>query len=220
VLISPIAVTQADWANHALAVSLTREQVKNSPDIDTHKPVSRQHEIAFARYYNYPYYWGGAALWGASPYPAPMTPEEIAMAEEAEQAEQARARAQGDDHLRSTTEVAGYRLQATDGELGHVADFLVSDDTWAIRYLVVATGKWWFGKQVLVATDMIRSVSWPDKHVTVDLTRELVKSAPEYDRAVHSDRQWEADYYRHYQRVPYWARPDLDRTEPRVDGKR
>src|SRR5271170_6267835 len=66
VLISPIAIGQPNWVERILPVSITREQVKNSPEIDTDKPVSRQHEVQFLGYYGYPYYWAGDGLWGQS----------------------------------------------------------------------------------------------------------------------------------------------------------
>jgi hypothetical protein len=212
VLVSPIAVRQPEWTSHTIPVALTRDQVKNGPDIDMHKPVSRQQEAAYAQYYRYPYYWSGPGVWGAWPSPALIPPREMAELDRYAQAEQERAQSQGDDHLRSTKEVIGYQLHATDGELGHVDDFLIDDDTWAIRYLVIDTSNWWFGKRVLISPAMIQAISWSGHHVAVDLTRQDVKAAPEFDAAAHIDRQWEAEYHRHYKRDPYWAPPDVSAT--------
>jgi hypothetical protein len=69
VLISPMAIGHPEWTGRVLPVSITKEQVKNSPDIDTDRPVSRQHERQYLEYYGYPFYWGGAGLWGAGVYP-------------------------------------------------------------------------------------------------------------------------------------------------------
>ena len=220
VLISPIAIQQPDWRGRTLPVSLTREQIKDSPGIDAHKPVSRRQEAALARYYRYPFYWTDSALAGLPPYAAtPIPPAQAAEMDRYREEEQARAEAQGDTHLRSTKEVIGYHLEASDGELGHIDDFLVDDSTWAIQYVVVDTSNWWFGKRVLLSTDMIRAVHWLDKKITVDLTREAVRRAPEYDAAAHVDRQWEADYYRHYNRVPYWETPDIRRRVAQAGGR-
>src|SRR5205807_5692272 len=82
---------------------------------------------------------------------------------------------EGDRHLRSTTEVAGYTVEARDGEIGRVGDFIVDDETWAIRYLVVETGTWWSGKKVLVPPGWINSINWPEATVTVDLDRATIK---------------------------------------------
>jgi len=215
VLISPIALGHPDWAKKVLPVSITKEQVKNSPHIDTDKPVSRQHEMRYLGYYGYPYYWGGAGLWGGGAYPGMMltgygglasTPyaEGPEAAEAHEQAEAARH--QDDDlHLRSCKAVVGYHLQATDGDIGHVQGMLVDEETWAIRYMIVDTSNWWLGHKVLIAPQWIKDVSWPDATVSVDLTRQMVKDAPPYDPAAQLDRAQETGIYEHYDRPGYWA---------------
>ena len=205
VLISPFSIREVDSLAKVVSLSITRGILKSSPDIDTHKPVSRQQEADYLRYYGYPYYWGGVGLWGPGPYPTGLAAVNAAEAQARVEAEQEQARARGDSHLRSSKEVMGYHLQATDGELGHIEDFLVEDESWAIRYIVVDTSNWWFGKDVLIAPGWIREVSWQRRKVYVDLTRQSVKGAPEYESAAHIDRQWEADYYAHYRRPPYWG---------------
>jgi hypothetical protein len=206
VLISPFSIRTVDWSAGTVSLSITRGMVKSSPDIDTHKPVSRQQEIAYLRHYGYPHYWGSAGLWGLGPYPAGLAAN-AADARVRVEGELEEAPTPGDSHLRSSKEVIGYHLQATDGELGHVKDFLVEDETWAIRYIVVDTSKWWFGKKkMLVSPEWIREVSWSHKKVFVDLRRESVRQAPEYDSAAHLNRQWEADYYARYRRRRYWTR--------------
>ncbi len=110
-----------------------------------------------------------------------------------------------DDHLRSCRAVTGYHIHAKDGDIGHVADFLVDDRTWAIRYLVGDTSNWWVGHQVLVAPRWIDDVSWSASKVSVDLTRQAVKDAPPYDAAAQLDRQREQALYEHYGRRAYWA---------------
>ncbi len=166
VLISPLAIRQIDWRARTVFLNITRDQVRNSPDIDTERPVSRQREAEFLRYYHYPHYWGtpGWTIGG--------------LAEE--RAEDA-AREAEDSHLRSTREVIGYHIHALHGELGHVDDFLIDDESWAIRNVVVDTSNWWFGKKVLLRPEAIDSVRWPDRKVFVELTRRSVKSAPLYD---------------------------------------
>ena len=215
VLISPFSIRHVDWTAGEVSLSITRGMVKSSPDVDTHKPVSRQQEADYLRYYGYPFYWAGAGLWGPGAYPAGLAAESAADAQALAKAEQEEASARGDSHLRSSKEVVGYHLQAADGELGHVEDFLVEDDSWTIRYIVVDTSNWSFGKHILVPPDWIRKVSWPQKKVHVDLTRETVKGAPEYDAAIHLDRQWEADYYAHHRRPPYWGARTKDGSSER-----
>ena len=214
VLISPIAIGEPNWAEKTLPVALTMERVKGSPDIDTEKPVSRQHEMDHAGYYGYPYYWGGAGLWGGGPYPNMMLPgyegfgSPAASRLEAENAyAQAReAEHQNDDpHLRSCDEVAGYHLHATDGDIGHVQGMLVDDRSWAIQYLIVDTSNWWLGHKVLIAPRWIEDVSWTDSKVSVNVTREVIKNAPPYDPAVVVDREHEKTLYRYHDRPGYWG---------------
>ena len=176
-----------------MPVSITKEQVRNSPDVDTERPVSRQHEMAYTGYYGYPYYWGGLGLWGGGLYPDMMLlgyggygSPTAAQMQEAESAAQAQAvRHESDDpHLRSCMAVAGYHIHATDGDIGHVQGFLVEDGTWAICYLIVDTSNWWFGHQVQIAPQWIKEVSWSQTKVWFDLTRQAVQDAPPYDSTV------------------------------------
>jgi hypothetical protein len=201
VLISPFSIIRTDLDARQLDVALTKKQVENSPNIDTHQPVSRQHEAEYLGYYGYPYYWGGPYLWGPAFYPAgfaiPPTASTEAMAE--------RVRKESpDSHLRSTEEVTGYSIEAADGEIGHVDGFVVDDEAWAIRYIEVATRNWWPGKKVLVSPAWIERVSWTDSRVYVGLSRESIKDGPEYIESRPITREYENRLYFHYGRPPYW----------------
>jgi len=201
VLISPISVVHTDWQAKQLDVSLTKKQVENSPDIDTHQPVSRQHEAAYNQYYGYPYYWGGPYLWGPAYYPAGLTAPITAVAESP--VDKTRSDS-ADSHLRSTEAVNGYSIEAADGEIGHVDGFIVDDEAWAIRYIEVATKNWWPGKKVLVSPAWIERVSWTESRVYPGLTREAIQNAPEYVESKPITREYENGLYFHYGRPPYW----------------
>ena len=110
-----------------------------------------------------------------------------------------------ESHLRSCKEVTGHHIEADDGEVGHVADFLLDDASWAIRYIVVDTSNWWVGHQVLIAPRWVTGVNWIDATVSVDLTRQAVKKAPPYDAAAHLNRQQEMGLHEHYGRPGYWT---------------
>ena len=109
-------------------------------------------------------------------------------------------------HLRSTQEVTNYYIEANDGDIGHVDDFLVDDENWTIRYVVVDTRNWWPGKKVLISPEWIRSVSWTDSRVFVDLSRDSIKNGPEYDPSAPLSREYENRLYNHYGRSQYWNR--------------
>jgi len=161
VLLSPIAFRAMDWAHKRITAALTKAKVEKSPDIDTDKPVSRQHETAYYGYYGYGPYWEGTYLWGASPNPylgpgAVLNPAAL----EREQRWDWESTERQDPHLRSSRAVTGYHIQSTDGDIGHVEGFLVDDQSWAIRYMIVDTSNWWAGKKVLVAPAWIERVDW------------------------------------------------------------
>ncbi len=223
VLISPIAIGHPDWAKKVLPVSITKEQVKSSPDIDTDMPVSRQHETHYLGYYGYPAYWGGAGLWGGGTYPSMMLmgyggfPAEPYAADPKAQQAYARAdeeRHRDDDlHLRSCQAVMAYHIEASDGDIGHVQGLLVDEQTWAIRYMIVNTSNWWLGHQVLIAPQWIKNVSWAEATVSVDLTRQVVQDAPPYDSTARLNRTQEIAIHEHYGCPGYWA------TEVKCESK-
>jgi hypothetical protein len=212
VLISPIAIGEPNWKEKLLSVSITKEQVKNSPEIDTEKPVSRQQEVQNLEYYGYPSYWVGSGVWGQGAYPSMMLPSfgsafqgRLVQGAPIRTDAEARRREHGDPHLRSCREVMEYHIHATDGDIGHVRSMLIDEETWAIRYLIVDTSNWWLGHEVLISPQWIQNVSWPDAKVSVDLTRQAVKEAPPYDSATRLERSQEAGIYNHYRRAGYWG---------------
>jgi len=161
VLISPIAIGQPVWSYRTLRVPMTTDQVRNSSDADTNKPVSLQSDLAPAR--------------------------------------------KDASHLRSANAVRHYHIEANDGGIGHVQGLLLDEDTWAIRYLIVDTSNWWLGHKVLIAPQWIHGVSWSERTVSINLTREAIKGSPPYDSAGSLQRHEEASLYNHYQRAGYWA---------------
>jgi hypothetical protein len=203
VLVSPYSVIRTEWGDQRLLLSITRDQVKDSPGVDTNKPVSRQHEADYLRYYGYPLYWAHTGLWGA--YPTPLLPSAEQMARTSTPlSSELRAEQSGDSHLRSISEVNGYVIRATDGDLGHIDDFLITDVSWALRYFVINTSNWWFGQKVLAAPSWITAIDWATKTVDVNVTREAIRTAPLYDRAEHIDQQWEAAYHQHIRGGDDW----------------
>ncbi len=215
VLISPISVVHADWQAKRLDVRLTKKQVEHSPEINTHQPVSRQHEAAFLGYYGYPNYWGGPYLWGPAFYPVGLASSTNASAEAT--ADRIR-RESADSHLRSSEAVTGYNIEAVDGEIGHVESFLLDDEAWAIRYVEVATRNWWPGQKVLISPDWVERVSWEDSKVYVGLSREAIKNGPKYTDATPITREYEHRLHLHYGRPPYWLHDAKNKSSSSLSG--
>lgn len=224
VLISPHALKSVNRAEKSISVDLTQQQIEDSPSLGSDKPVSRQFEAKYHNYYGWPMYWGGPYMWGASYYPYTMydgadgrgSSETLSQQNQSgatpagNQSTQtlmdsAEAENTGDDHLRSTHAVHGYHIEAKDGALGHIDDFVIDDETWAIRYLIVDTVNWWTGKKVLVAARWIERVSWGDSKVFINLSRASIKQAPEYKGEDVLSRDYESKLHGHYNRQGYWV---------------
>lgn len=185
VLVSPHAVQRVDLDGRRVEVALARKQVEEAPGIESDRPVSRQHEMALYDYYGYPYYWAGASAWGMAAFPLPAVTDRGAGGGAGRQGEPDAGRSgrrdQDNPHLRSCAEVTDYRIEASDGAIGHVQDFLVDPRSWHVRDIVVDTRNWLPGRHVLVEPATIEAVDWNERQVRVRLTRGQVKAAPERD---------------------------------------
>ncbi len=205
VLIPHAALGGTDWKKKTFQVNLTMEQVSKSPDIDTEKTVFRQHEIELFNHYALPAYWGNGFYAGPIGM-VPLTPG-IEMKKEGDNSDQ---KGEGDTHLRSAKKVSGYHIHATDGEIGHVEDFIIDDKTWAIRYLIIDTKNWWPGKKVLVSPKWIDRISWSERKAFIKLSREAIKQSPEFSEESLLTRDYESALHRHYNRKAYWVdEPDV-----------
>jgi hypothetical protein len=189
VLLTPRQVADADAKQRHFRVNLTKQQVKDSPDIDTEQPVSRQMESDVYGYYNADPYWGSVYNpVGVMAMPGVVGVPTLAAPVPAEGMVENFPRGEGDPHLRSVSAISGYHIHATDGEIGHVDDFVIDDDGWAIPYLIVDTKNWWPGKKVLIPTGSARDIVWDDRLVYLALSRDEIKNGPVYDPSLPLSR--------------------------------
>jgi len=173
VLISPMALVTTDWENKIFPVKLTKEQIMNSPDLDTEKSVSRQHEIEYNKLHPWNSYPEGAFFGGAFP---------ILLNKDLRKNNDSNGEKSDDNpHLRSTAKVTGYCIMAIDGEIGNIEDFIFEDTNWKIEYLIVDTGKWLLRKKVLILPEWIKEINWDTSSVTVKALLERVSGCDEYD---------------------------------------
>ena len=191
VLLAPAAIKFIDEPTKAIKVALTQEQVRNSPPVDVKKPISRQYEEEYYRYYGWAPYWGAHVA--AEPYPPP--PRAIAKALKEDEVSKDDIR---QTHLRSSDEVTGYYIEARDGEIGHVEELIVDDQDWIVAYFEVDTRNWWPGKKVLVARTWIDDIRWLERKVRINLERQVIRSAPEYDPSDIISREYELKIFEHY----------------------
>ncbi len=172
VLISPLALGHLYPNGKVLIVNLTRRQIEKSPSIDEHKPVSRQHEEEYHRHYGYPYYAQSWPLWGLAGYPVIVPPPR----------ETDLKQRVPDSHLRSTRAIAGYSVEASNGGIGQVADFMIDWRTWMIREIVVECGHWYSGNKIAIPTDKVSRISYDDSAIYVDSSKNaLMKAAVSAD---------------------------------------
>ena len=199
VLISPHSLVAAIKDDKHIAVDLSKRQIEESPSLEEDQPVSRQFEEKYFSHHGWVGYWGGPLAWGIYPFPgaeavaAPEPPDKVP------------GGSNGDPHLRSTHHVTGYQIEARDGSIGHVEDFIIDDVSWAVRYLVIDTKNWWPGRKVIVSPQWLEDISWTDAVIRFALTREEIKNAPEFTEQTLISREYEADLHGHYRREPYWA---------------
>jgi sporulation protein YlmC with PRC-barrel domain len=179
VLISPHAFGSIYPAGKAMLVKLTRKQIEDSPSIETHKPVSRQYEEEYHRYYGWPFYWEGDGLWGGMRgFPILEVPPKFR--ETGSPAAIGPKTERADTHLRSTQAVTGYHLQATDGIIGHVCDFMMDDKSWAINQLVIKIGHRFTGKEVQIPMSQVDRISYKESTVFAKLSKDAVEKSPEH----------------------------------------
>jgi hypothetical protein len=210
-LISPMAMGTPDWSEKVIPATLTQEQVRRAPEIDTDKPISRQHEMGYSGYYGYPNYWGGGGLWGAGMYPDVLQGGlDLTTANRGNRrgrrlsGKPSEARRKNDLHLQSANSVMRYYVHATDGDIGHVQGILVEEETWAVQYIIVNTSNWWLGHDVLIAPEWIEDLYWAESQLMVALTRDSIRRAPSYDSKRPITREQEQLLHDFYGHPGYW----------------
>ncbi len=199
VLISPIAIGSADKSTHTLQISLTKDQIRDSPPLDSDAPVSRRYEILFNRYYAWSHYWDGDLAWGVHPYPQLLQQPNGELIDELGELPEEKT------HLKSVEEVTGYQILATDTDIGHLEDFVVEEETWIIRYLIVDTSNWLPGsKRVIVPTAWVERVDWARSAIIMKIAGTRLRESPEYDHDRPIDREYEKKIFDLYGLPYYW----------------
>jgi hypothetical protein len=171
VLIPPVSLCLPNAQMSIFPVKLTKKQVSDSPDIDTDKPVSLQHQITLDLYFQFFPFMPTGIMPGSTVMPAMVEVPKDQPSDESKQS---------DPHLRSTRHVAGYHVEATDYRFGSVTDFIIDDENWIIRYLAVDTINWLPSKWVLVPASQIAKINWEERNVYINSSREVIRNAPQY----------------------------------------
>jgi hypothetical protein len=199
VLLPISALGHPDPSSRQFPIGLTRQQVKDSPDIDTDRPVSRQHEEHVYSFYGWAPYWDGVFIPPSGAIASPfVAPTAFSGRKPRDAGGTALHPDGGDPHLRSVREVTGYHVHAIDGEIGHVEDFLADDANWTIRYIEVDTSNWWLGKKVLIAPPSVRQIVWEERLMNLDVDRQKVEGSPPYEPSMTVDGAYEERFWNYY----------------------
>ena len=210
VLLSPISFESPDWQGRRIPLTVTRAEIERSPELLGRARFTREEEREFAAYYGYPHYWGGTGLWGWADRPGALVaaPPSGYVPPSALDADAARA-ADADvltTSVYSGKDISGYHIHALDGEIGHVDDFIIDEDSWSVRYLQIDTSNWIGGKTVLLAARWIQRIDPADGKIHVDVTKERIENSPEFDPGTAIDRAFEERLHQHYGLPAYWER--------------
>lgn len=225
VLLVPEVIESVDAESQTLMVNITREQVRNSPDVTSDMPLSREKETLLHRHYGWQPYWTGpvAGVPGlTSPTLRAPVADTAVPADELEtpkNVDEPRTLINEENTMRSAAEIVGYSLKAVDGNVGDVEDFIIDDSFWVMRYIIVNTGTWLSGKSVLLAPGWIEAIDWLASRVSVDLTQQSIEHSPQYDPDVAVSRTYEKRLYEHYQKPQYWEKTVVSEEVELLLGK-
>jgi hypothetical protein len=196
VLLPPSKVKEPDFSLRKLPLVLNKEQVKASPPLEEKAPVSRQYEIMWFDYYGISHYWLEEDKIGMTENPTaiPIAKRESSTAGEAQE----------EIHLLSVKEIMGRGIAATDGDIGHVADFLADVRAWKLRYVIVDTRNWLPGRQVCISVSCVEWMDQMKEKVGIGLSREKIKESPEYNPVMPMTEAYQVVLHDYYGWPKYW----------------
>ncbi|WP_054635235.1 PRC-barrel domain-containing protein [Thalassobacillus sp. C254] len=210
VLISPISIESVDLSEGVVRVDLTKDQIKDAPDIDSSEAISRQKEEEYHQYYGFSYYWPFAGYWGHHAYArdlASLGSDDLANKVKEQDTEE---NEQEGPKLRSAKELTGdwtgYNIVAYEEAAGNVSNLLIEDKTWKVRYMVVSSSKMFSSKEVLLSTDWVNEVDWVNGDIHMNVNKEEIEQAPDYETGNPVERSFEEDLYSHFKKENYWDR--------------
>ncbi|MFA9379209.1 MAG: PRC-barrel domain-containing protein [Lachnotalea sp.] len=209
VLILPSSIISINKEEEYITTNLTKDQIENSPSLDSDKPVSLQFQEKFYGYYGLPIFAMGIGNGGGYRFGygggGRVVPCEALPSNEDNIIQHNIEENNWDPHLRSTQTVSGYTIDAIDDKIGHVDDFIIDDENWKIQYIEIDTKNWIPGKKILISPNWIENVNWGDSKVSVNLYCEEIRQSPEYTNEAIIDRDYEIRLHQHYKRKAYWT---------------
>lgn len=179
VLLPPQAIEVRPDRVPLLITGVTMEQIRQSPPLGRARPVSREHEDR------------SGARFGWPAYRDPMAASELLDPPPLETAYTA-------SRLHSARAVLGCTVRGLDGDIGHVADVLIDEASWSIRYLVLDARGWLPGRHVVLAPSWFSRINWITGRMKVDLYRDAVRTSPRFDRTGMVTDEYSSRLHDHY----------------------
>lgn len=169
VLISPIAVEQPfENSDKVIKLKLDKEQVKNSPEIDTDLPFSLQQESSLFDHYSWPSFGRAGMGW----------PTTGVLRGTSAIINKAELKAEFDPHLRSFQHISKYEIYHDFGRVGLVKDLIIDMTDWSIPFLLFDDVFTSDQERVVISTSKILSIDWDTSQIRISLTQEEVRNAP------------------------------------------
>jgi hypothetical protein len=190
ILVSPIAIGMIHEQDKSIDIELTKWQLASSPDITDSANITREYEERYFRHFNWTPYWqaadGKAELFfglngKSSPADAAATP----------------GKDRG-NNLHSESELKAFNIASRDSTVGVVKQLVIDSYYWLVRYLLVDSRNWLSSDRVLLSPEWLYEVDWAGSNVSVDLDRDIIKSAPSYDQVRSITRDYEKALFKHY----------------------
>jgi sporulation protein YlmC with PRC-barrel domain len=197
VLIPPDSIEIPDWEVERVLVPMKGEELRSLPSLPLDEPVSRPYLIELYEKSGWIPYWVESKFHDERPGPKKLKAQ---LGDEEQRGQ--------DPHLFNLGEMSEYRVEATDGDVGYVDELILDEEEFVVYYLVVAIEaeipEEESSKNVLVAPDWVTDFDRGMITVRVDVDRETLAAAPEYDPSAPITRDYEYQVFDHYGRPHYW----------------
>ncbi len=186
-LVAPAAFGHTHWPARDFPVRISREQAAASPALVADAALSRRHEVALHSFFEWMPYW----LSHSNGVPT----AHVAAPDGGDEAAPSLCRA---------ARLIGYQAQGTDSEIGHVVDFLIDDDQWKVRDVIVDTESWGEPRTVIVSMALFRGIDAAAEKLLVGLTARLVRECPVFDPQAIAGSRSEVVFHDYLGRPRSW----------------
>lgn len=209
ILLTSNVVGEPDWADKSIFVSLTKNQILTSPTLDTNIPVSEQHKKHENIFQGAMHFFIHNETQKQKSFAEELRIETDVPEMGAEILDIKHDEVHGksfDPHLRSCQRIKGYHIQTLDKELGHIEDFIIDDETWEIKQIVVATKNWVPGRMVMCPPDLVTQIDCEVSKICLNITAADLYHLPEFDVHLPANKVMETRFYDYAGKPMYWSR--------------